>query len=179
MAYSGEFKVFFLSTARRTIACLSLAQQCPELLAWTVLTPATAPPASILSSFILTAHFTVLRTPVSPSPPHFRLCGSFFTKSHGHHPSGLWKDPISLRKHGLLFQSRAKLALLEPGDSLYSRSFLAMPKHAVLLQTMQAVVGSRLLTSTLMSSVSQCRVHQGSRVCGGHLMSYMGTLVNS
>lgn len=48
MAYSVEFRIFFLSTARRrTTGCPLLTQQCPERLAWRVLTRAPAPPASI------------------------------------------------------------------------------------------------------------------------------------
>lgn len=177
MAYSTEFGVFFLSTARRRKQPAHLSHSnvqnfCHGKCQHPCL------PASMLSAFAPMAHFTVLRTPVFSSPLHLCLCESFFTKSHGNHSSGLCKGPMSLRKYGLFSPSQAKQTLQEPGSSLCSRFFLAMPKCVMLLQTMQAVVGLHLLTSALVSYASQCCVHKGGRVCGDHLVDYMGVLVN-
>lgn len=82
MGYSGELKVFFFffPTARRrkpVIIHRRVSRTFIRDSLSTCLCPSLQLPASIVLSFILTSHFPVLRTPVSSSPLHLCLCGSF------------------------------------------------------------------------------------------------------
>lgn len=155
MAHSAEFRIFFFSTARRrTTGCPFLTQQCPERLARRVLPRAPAPPA-LIYYHSLSLHSSQFWEPsVSfTSPPLlvrillYQVSLEVFFRSleRPHFPKETWPT----RSSGV------KWAPLEAGYSPCSNCFLVKPKHAALLQTTQVVVSLYLLTSALMSHVTQ------------------------